>query len=78
MPILGVPKGPRDVAFTYVNDAAVIDDRFATLKYKRQQQRTVRETKQKLDTATLDQKSSIRTLEDQKLNQNFVKQRLNP
>lgn len=37
IPLLGVPKGTKDEAYTQINGALVFDDRFATLKYKRQQ-----------------------------------------
>ena len=42
-PIFGLPKGTKDEAFTVVNDAVMFDERFTTLKYKRQQRRTKRE-----------------------------------
>ena len=43
-PIIGVPKGGPDEAFSLCDGAMVFDERFATLKYKRQQRRTERET----------------------------------
>lgn len=35
-PIIGLPRGLPDEAFTVVNDAQVFDERYATLKYKKQ------------------------------------------
>ena len=35
MPILGLPKGTRDEAYTFAEGAMVFDERSATLKYKR-------------------------------------------
>lgn len=33
-PIIGLPKGSKDEAYTTVNGAVIFDERFATLKYK--------------------------------------------
>lgn len=44
-PLLGMPHGNKEEAYTEVaNGALVFDDRYATLKYKRQMQRTKNET----------------------------------
>ena len=43
MPIHGLPKGNKDEAFTCANGAVYFDERFATLKYKRQVERTAKE-----------------------------------
>ena len=34
-PLIGIPKGNKDEAFTCVNGVTYFDERFATLKYKK-------------------------------------------
>jgi|TARA_B110000285_G_C14954286_1_gene528385 hypothetical protein len=36
IPLIGVAKGNKDEAFTCVNGVQYFDERFATLKYKKQ------------------------------------------
>lgn len=42
-PLIGLPKGNRDEAYTVVDGVNQLDTRFATLKYKKQQARTDKE-----------------------------------
>lgn len=45
---MGQPPGPKDVAYTMVEGKTVKDDRFASLRYRRQNARTTKETDGKL------------------------------
>ena len=45
---MGLPAGPKDVAFTMVEGKKIKDDRYATLRYRKQLARTMKETDGKL------------------------------